>query len=207
MKRLKLGLITTLSMIFVPACTITEKQPISVEEQQLLLETRQAVSDMPLKLMETLQQEIAKGDFVSAINACKDKAPKMAQAASKKTGWYIRRVSEKNRNPAAIPDAWETQALQEFAERASQGEALLTMEKGEIINKNGQRNYRYIKALPTQPLCLACHGESSQISSNVKSTLEKLYPDDKATGYGLNQIRGGLTVIRPLDTSTAIAKP
>lgn len=194
-------LLTTLSLTPFTGWAMSDKQSQLTEEQHLLVETRHGVSEMPVKLMETLQQEIAKGDFVSAINACKDKAPKMAQVASMKTGWHIRRVSEKNRNPAAVPDAWETQALQEFSERAQNGEALSSLEKGEIISTDGQRSYRYIKALPTQPLCLACHGESSQISADVKTTLEKLYPDDKATGYGLNQIRGGLTVIRPLEAA------
>jgi hypothetical protein len=31
----------------------------------------------------------------------------MAAAASQNTGWAIRRVSLKNRNPKAVPDAWE----------------------------------------------------------------------------------------------------
>lgn len=200
MKYLLATPLITLSMISFTACAMPDTKPLSAEEQQLLIETRNAVAGMPVKLMETLQQEITKGDFVSAIHACKDKAPAMAKAASEKTGWHIRRVSERNRNPAAIPDAWETQALQEFAERAHNGEALSSLEKGEIVTTDGQRTYRYMKALPTQPLCLACHGDSSQISADIRATLEKLYPDDKATGYGLNQIRGGLTVIRPLTT-------
>lgn len=203
MKRLLPFFAAALYLTSFPSSAMVEKP---IEEEQLLIETRLGVSEMPVKLMETLKQEIAKGDLVSAINICKEKAPQMAQAASAKTGWHIRRVSEKNRNPSAIPDAWEAQALKEFTERASKGEALSVLEKGEIVITDGQRHYRYIKALPTQPLCLACHGESSQISDEVKDAFKKLYPNDKATGYGLNQIRGGLTVIRPLDSVTP-AKP
>ena len=38
----------------------------------------------------------------------------MAKTASEQTGWAIRRVSLKNRNPKAVPDAWERETLEEF---------------------------------------------------------------------------------------------
>ena len=41
----------------------------------------------------------------------------MAAAASQNTGWAIRRVSLKNRNPKAVPDAWEQAVLEDFDRR------------------------------------------------------------------------------------------
>ena len=38
----------------------------------------------------------------------------MAKAASEQSGWTIKRVSLRNRNPKAVPDAWERAALEEF---------------------------------------------------------------------------------------------
>jgi hypothetical protein len=55
-----------------------------------------------------------------------------------------------------------------------------------------------MKALPTQKLCLNCHGAEAQIAPEAKEKLKVLYPNDLATGYSEGQIRGALTVKRPL---------
>jgi len=87
------------------------------DDAALIAETKQAASEIPPKLLQMVQGEIEKGSHHGAIAACNDKAPKMAAAASEKTGWAIRRVSLKNRNPKAVPDAWERAALEEFRYR------------------------------------------------------------------------------------------
>ncbi len=76
-----------------------------------------------------VQEEIDTGSFHGAIAACSDKAPKMAAAASQNTGWAIRRVSLKNRNPKAVPDAWEKTVLEEFDRRLAAGENPAMLEK------------------------------------------------------------------------------
>ncbi|MCE9570454.1 MAG: DUF3365 domain-containing protein, partial [Rhodocyclales bacterium] len=125
-------------------------------------------------------------------------APKMAAAASQNTGWAIRRVSLKNRNPKAMPDAWEQAALEDFDRRRAAGENAAMMEKAEIVSEGDKRTLRYMKALPTQKLCLSCHGSGDQLAPEVKAKLTELYPNDKATGYSEGQVRGALTVKRPL---------
>jgi hypothetical protein len=148
--------------------------------------------------LQMVQEEINKGSHDGAIAACNDKAPKMAAAASQNTGWAIRRVSLKNRNPKAVPDAWERAVLEDFDRRRAAGESPANMEKAEIIAEGEKRVLRYMKALPTQGLCLDCHGTDDKINPAVKAKLTELYPNDKATGYSEGQIRGALTVKRPL---------
>jgi hypothetical protein len=142
-----------------------------------------------------LTAEIAKGGPASAIGVCRDKAPQMAKAASEETGWSIRRVSLRNRNPKAVPDAWERAALEDFDKRAAAGESPATLEKHEeIVSSDGQRTYRYIRALPTQPLCVNCHGAPEDLAPGVAQRLHELYPDDKAVGYRPGEIRGAITI-------------
>jgi hypothetical protein len=164
----------------------------------LIEETKQAALGIPPKLLQMVQEEINKGSHEGAIAACKDKAPKMAAAASQNTGWAIRRVSLKNRNPKAVPDAWEQAVLEDFDRRRAAGESPANMEKAEIVSEGDKRMLRYMKALPTQGLCLNCHGTEDKIDAKVKARLAELYPNDKATGYSEGQIRGALTVKRPL---------
>lgn len=164
-------------------------------DDTLLDEARKVATTLPPKLLVSLQQEISKSGPEGAILVCKDMAPKMASEISAQTGWKIRRVSLKARNEArATPDAWEKTALEDFDRRAAAGEPPAQLEKGEKVGSE----YRYVKALPVQPLCLSCHGPADQLSPAVKSALEQHYPNDRATGYSVGQIRGAISVRKPL---------
>lgn len=167
-------------------------------EDPMLTQAREVAASVPPKLLAVLQEEIARGGPEGAIEVCRDKAPQMAREASERSGWNIRRVSLKNRNPKAVPDAWERAVLEEFDRRAAAGESAAGFEKGEVVTIDGQRYYRYMKALPTQPLCTNCHGPQDQLSPAVKAKLAQLYPNDRATGYTPGQIRGAMTLKRPL---------
>ena len=166
----------------------------SANDNDLLGEARKVATTLPPKLLASLQEEIGKSGPEGAIPVCKDMAPKMADEIAAQTGWKIRRVSLKTRNDTrAIPDAWEKAALEDFDKRAAAGEPPAQLEKGEKIGNE----YRYVKALPVQPLCLSCHGPVEQLSPAVKSALEQHYPNDRATGYSVGQIRGAISVRKP----------
>lgn len=189
--RLKLGLSTL-------ACLGTFSIPALADDAALLAEGRTIPQKMVPKLLEVLQDEILKSGHASAISVCRDKAPQMAKGLSEQTGWAIRRVSLRNRNPKAVPDAWEQAVLQDFERRLAAGEDPTKIDKGELVTVDGQKTYRYMKALPTQDLCLDCHGKTNSLAPGVEAKLKELYPDDKATGYGEKQIRGAITAKKPL---------
>jgi hypothetical protein len=164
----------------------------------LLPEARKVATSVPPKLLAVLTAEIEKSGPEGAIGVCREKAPEMAKAASQQTGWQIRRVSLGNRNPKAVPDAWERAVLEDFDRRAAAGESPATLEKGEVVTEEGKKSYRYMKALPTLELCTKCHGAQAGLSPAVKAKLAELYPQDKATGYSVGQIRGAMTIRKPL---------
>lgn len=188
----------TLKTTFLLACLGAVTLPASANEAQLLDEARTLPQKMVPRLLDVLQSEISKGGHANAIFVCRDKAPEMAKNLSEQTGWQIRRVSLKNRNPKAVPDAWEAAVLQEFEQRLAAGEDPAKIEKAEVVTIDGQKVYRYMKALPTQKLCLDCHGKHENLAPGVEARLKELYPDDKATGYGEKQIRGAITARKPL---------
>ncbi len=161
-------------------------------------DARRVATSVPPKLLSVLNDEIAKGGPESAIGVCRDKAPELAKAASEQTGWAVRRVSLRNRNPKAVPDPWERAALEDFDRRAASGESPATLEKAEVVTEGGRDVARYMRALPTQQLCVQCHGASEQLSPAVKDRLATLYPLDKAVGYAPGQIRGAMTIKKPL---------
>lgn len=188
--------VLTLALAALPA--MSSVAVLAADEAQLLEEGRTVAASIPPKLLEVLSDEIQKGGPEGAIGVCREKAPAMAKAASEKTGWAIRRVSLKNRNPKAVPDAWEKAVLEDFERRVAAGEKPAGLEKGELATIDGKQVYRYMKALPTIELCLQCHGTSDQVSPAVQAKLKELYPDDKAVGYGVGQIRGAITIKKPL---------
>jgi hypothetical protein len=174
------------------------------KDDSLLVEARKVAGSVPPKLLQVLTAEIDKGGPESAIAVCREKAPQMAKTASEQTGWMIRRVSLRNRNPKAIPDTWEIAALEDFDRRAAAGEAPATLEKWDTAVVGDRQEFRYIRALPVQPICLGCHGESKDLKSEVKAKLESFYPADKGVGYSLGQIRGAITIRKSLDSSAAM---
>jgi len=177
---------------------LTAALPVFADDAQLMDEARKVAVSIPPKLLEVLDEEIRKGGPESAIAVCREKAPAMAKAASEKTGWAIRRVSLKNRNPKAVPDAWEKAVLEDFGRRLNAGEKPTGLEKGERVTEGDRQVYRYMKALPTQDLCLQCHGTTDRLSPAVQAKLKELYPDDKAIGYYAAEIRGAITLKKPL---------
>jgi hypothetical protein len=172
--------------------------PAFAQEGNVLPEVRQTAMSMPPKLLEVLDAEIKKGGHAEAMVVCREKAPQMAKALSEAKGVQIRRVSLKNRNPKAVPDAWERRVLEDFDKRTQGGEKPAGLETSEIVMEDGKRVFRYMRALPTQDLCLACHGTDDRLDKDVKAKLKELYPDDKAVGYSAAQIRGAITVKKAL---------
>ena len=71
------------------------------------------------------------------------------------------------------------------------------MGHAELIQKEEKKQLHFMKAIPTGSLCLACHGTT--LAPDVSTELSKLYPDDKAKGYSLNQVRGAIVVVRDIN--------
>jgi hypothetical protein len=108
----------------------------------------------------------------------------------------VGRTSLKLRNPANKPDAWEQEVLEQFDARKAAGETLEKMEFHEVVDAEGVKTFRYMKAIPTGEVCLKCHG--TEIDPKVQAELLRLYPSDEATGYALGDIRGAFTLSKPL---------
>jgi hypothetical protein len=155
------------------------------------------------EFMQTLKQELQggmqDGGPVNAISVCNLSAPAIANTYSVRNGWDVGRTSLKVRNPANAPDAWERSVLVSFEERKAAGEDPAKLEYHEVVRRDGVKELRYMKAIPTAQLCLACHGEN--IDTVTKTRLDTLYPDDQARGYKVGDIRGAFSISQPLDAA------
>ncbi len=160
-------------------------------------ESRAAAQTFSATLKETLQQAIQNGGPVNGIEVCHVKAAEIATDLSQKLGLLVGRTSLKIRNPENAPDNWELAVLKQFEARKAQGEPNDSLEFFAVIDDDqGQKTFRYMKAIPTASLCLACHGE--HISPEVDAKLKELYPKDTARGYKEGDLRGAFTIAKPL---------
>ena len=170
----------------------TESAEPSVE----VTEARDLVKEFFTTLKGQLQAAMKAGGPVTAIEVCNVQAPAIAASLADKSGWEVGRTSLKLRNPANNPDVWEQAVLEQFDARKAAGEVLEKMEFYEVVDADGDKTFRYMKAIPTGEVCLKCHG--TEIDPQVQAELQRLYPSDEATGYSLGDIRGAFTLSKPL---------
>lgn len=153
-----------------------------------VIESRKVIKEFGGKLIKELKHSLEEGGPVKAIKICNIEAPDIAAELSDKYEWDIGRTSLKTRNPNNNPDEWELAVLQQFEQRKQNGEPIAKLEYSEETKEG----FRYMKAIPTKGLCLTCHGEN--IQEPLKATLSELYPQDRATDFKVEDIRGAFSI-------------
>ncbi len=184
---------------FVTVALLATALPLQAQQQaDLDAEARGLVKSFFKALKGELVGALESGGPVEAIAVCNERAPALAEETAADSGWRVARTSLKLRNPDNAPDAWESAVLRNFDARAAGGEDPAMIEFSAVVEQQGQRTFRYMKAIPTaEKPCLACHGK--EIAPKVAARLAELYPEDAATGYSAGEIRGAFTLSRPLD--------
>ena len=171
----------------------------TVDQADLNAQAKNKIKAFAKQLKSTLQAGVKQGGPTQGIQVCKDAANSIAQLHST-DGWQVGRTSLKLRNPSNQPDSWEIKQLNYFETEKANGVSPKKLFASEIItDENGEQYFRFMKAIPTGKLCLGCHG--TRINPEVQSTLNRLYPKDKATGFKLGEIRGAFTLSKQLKTN------
>lgn len=129
---------------------------------------------------------------VGAVEGCAVDAPRIADRMSEKTGWDVGRASLKPRNmDRGTPDAWEAATLERLEAKHRKGAEAGELNHGEWVDGH----YRYMQAQVVEAVCLNCHGES--LEPAVQASIDTYYPDDRATGFRLGDIRGAVSLRSP----------
>ena len=170
--------------------TDPQAQRIDTETQRAM----HAVKALTAELQKELKNAIKEGGPVNAITVCNTKAQQIAASISSDQDLTIKRVSLKNRNPDNAPNEWQKKVLGEFEDRKRNGEPVTELTYAEILTTGSEKEFRFMKAIPTGPICTKCHG--TEISDAVKTRLDQLYPNDKARGFRPGDIRGAFVVTR-----------
>lgn len=139
------------------------------------------------KLSGALAEAIGKSGPAGALSVCSEMAPQIAKEVATTHGVTLRRATTKPRNPKNAADNAEKAVLEVYAAALAKKEA----PKPQVItNADGSRAFLAPIVLGN-PLCLQCHGTPNQdIAPETLALIQKLYPDDKATGFKLGDLRG-----------------
>ena len=192
MQKLSSGFaIPVLILLMAAGFSSAQDAPQPVDPKQA--ESQALVKRFAGELQTALMTAMGEGGPQQAITVCKDIAPEIASRLSRESGAAVSRTSLRLRNPQNLPREWQEQVLRDFdAAVASGGDAAML----EYFSAaDGDNDARYMKAIPTGGLCLACHG--SEIAPDVRELLQSEYPHDRATGYANGEVRGAFSVIWP----------
>ena len=159
--------------------------------ERALQEARRVSDDLGEEVRRLLLKEIERGGFAGAVRVCSKLAQEVTGRFNLETGHSVRRVSLKHRNPKNVPDEYERRKLEEFDLLNRQKK--LEKEHVEGVTEEGRQYLRYMKPLLIVPLCLTCHGPKENIPQEVKAILSEKYPDDRATGFLVGEVRGAIS--------------
>ncbi len=187
--------LSSLCALLLGACATT---PSPEKQAAMQDDARKAAGSLMKQLGGTLKTTIQEKGPAEAIVVCKEKAPAIARSVAETHGIQVKRVTFKSRNPNSVPDAWETQALKAMEKQLAEGARPDTVEYSGVVHKGGKSTFRYTKALVMQEVCMTCHGTPETIPPAVQARLATEYPNDKATGYLPNMLRGAISIQRPL---------
>jgi hypothetical protein len=169
------------------------------DEDSYLRNAREIVKQFAGELKANMQEQIKSGGPVTAISFCSQAAPTISSKLSRQTGWVVKRVSLKARNPLHLPDSWERKTLYDFEKELSSLKPIANLEHSEVTEEGEKRYFRYMKVISTTQFCIICHGPKETLAPDIQNLLSQEYPHDAATGYKEGMIRGAFSVKRTLE--------
>lgn len=170
---------------------------VQAQDDELLKHSRAVSQSMLKELGQKLQSAMAEGGPVNAIGVCNTQAPEIAGRVSTQNQVKLSRVGTRARNPVmGVPNDWQAKALAQFDAALARGDKPADIEFFETVETANGKEFHFAKPIVLQPMCVSCHGNSDQISPEVKAKLNELYPNDKAVGYQPGQLRGAVVLSR-----------
>lgn len=137
--------------------------------------------------MGKISEKYAEGGYEAAAEFCSMKAYPLTDSLANEYKIFLKRVSNKNRNPDNVPSNLEKQVLEAYEYSIEQGDEIGA--NVQFMRSGDSILYNKPIRIPSE-LCLNCHGSPGQISKEVQAILKKEYPIDKATGYKVGDLRG-----------------
>ncbi len=159
----------------------------------MLADATRAANALGGDLIAMLTGELKRGGPDAAIAICADSAQARTRQ-HQEAGLAVRRVGTRVRNPENAPDSFERVVLDAFEASLAAGQLPADTVVMQALAGGGTR-LRYLRPVRVQEGCLACHGAPENIPPSVRAVLAARYPEDRATGYAVGDLRGAVSVV------------
>lgn len=155
-----------------------ETRDFQAEGQKIAMQSYQVMSG---ELASAMQN----GGVKQAVQYCNVHANRITDSLAAFYGATIRRATDRPRNQKNRVNEKETMVLDIWKEKVANGEEL----KPTVFEDDGEAHF--YAPIRVKAQCLNCHGEVGKTMSekNVK-VISALYPEDRATGYKRDDLRG-----------------
>jgi hypothetical protein len=165
-----------------------KKAPEYKQEKKLAKKT---IKGLLGNFKKNFKKAMKKGGPVGAVNFCADKAEEITQNYNKTLkNVSIKRVTLNPRNEKNLAKDSEAKILNSLKTLQANGVALPKM----LVQKRDDKNIRVIKPITLKPMCATCHGTDDKLNPKAKEAIKAKYPNDKATGYKVGDLRGAFIV-------------
>lgn len=171
--------------------------PVRPTGDELLIEAQSVTNQYFEKLFKEFMSHMqaVSGDFEAVFPQCSEIAPVIAGDFSRKTGYHMRRVTNRTRNARNTPDTWEASQLNKFEKWAEEGnprtEFKITKPDGSILKTrefeahaitdgpDDTKYFRYMRSITMPPMpdpddpnnpqlpCLKCHGTFEDLAPGL----------------------------------------
>jgi hypothetical protein len=158
--------------------------------QDFQTEAKSLVGDLKSNLVKNLTEKIQKDGVEKAIPFCHENVKPIAKSAAgdRINKYAFGRTSHKIRNPENVAQDFLKDYIKKYQGTFLDQEKLPLEISG--VTKDGKKFYA--EPLYVGAQCIVCHGE--KLSPQVASTIQKLYPNDQATGFKPREFRGFIWV-------------
>lgn len=172
------------SALLLVVCACSKSEPTTTEVPAAQRAKAAAlIGELKKSLLGAVTSAMSKG-IPSAIAACHDEAPAIAARIARE-GAVVGRATRKPRNPKNEAAGWQADALAYFEQQQAAKAPLAGASFARMLDGG---KVGYAEPLLIQEVCLTCHGQT--FAPEVTAALAEKYPNDRATGYALGDLRG-----------------
>ncbi len=177
-------LLTLLAVFVGYAAWAAEPTAAPTPDEAALLRADAAARLLAKTLKDRVVEELGRGGAPAALAACNTDAAALTAGVTAESGVRVGRSSLRLRNPANASPDWVRAWL------SAQGEVPAAAVAPYRAVVDGKA--RIVRPIAVEAPCLLCHGPREGLAPAVLTELQLRYPDDRATGYGVGDLRGAL---------------
>jgi len=176
------------SLLLGTAVTTTTHNQESAEIIQI---GKESAAKLAQTLGKNMKAHMKSGGPLDALSFCTSEASTLTQSVNKTLSRDVKakRVSLRARNVANTPNENEKIILESLQSLQNAGVTLPEY----FVQKVGEKEFKFYKPLVIDNgVCLKCHGNLEE--GKLKSAIDTSYPEDRARGYKMNELRGAIIV-------------